>query len=260
MPGRTISCPASTCPSEHDILRLPKHSLTTEYRRASRPSVVRTGEACKEKADVVLHLASWSIVRVVAVAAVAAFIALMIASSGAQTAAPGPGSVPSASEDGVRTLSNEPLQFFTTSLPDGVAGNLYGYPVNVFGGTMPYAWEVYSGALPDGMSLNGQNLTGIPEAPGESTFTIKVTDDLGATISREFTLTISRSPADVECDYDVDATDALAVLRKLAGFTEGLLPQVCAIEPVLPAGDANLDTEETIADVLFIRGIVADIN
>lgn len=75
----------------------------------------------------------------------------------------------------------------------------------------------------------------------------------------EFVVTVHRSPADVDCDLDVDAVDALAVVRMLAGFTDGVLPQICAVDPIFPAGDANQDGSEDIADVLFIRLLAAGI-
>ena len=75
----------------------------------------------------------------------------------------------------------------------------------------------------------------------------------------DYEVTVHRAPADAECDFDVDGLDALAVMRKLAGFNVGLLPKVCNFEPINPAGDANLDGSETIADALYIRLWAADL-
>jgi len=186
-------------------------------------------------------------------------VALFLTASGAQTA-----DIPQG--QGGHSVATQldqdgPLSMFTTALPGGFAANSYAYPMNAFGGTMPYAWAISAGELPVGLSIGPVTgiIEGIPEAPGDSTFTIRVTDDEGAQVSREFTLAITRSPADVECDLDVDAADALAALRSLAGLQGGALPQLCAVDMVIPAGDADGDGSETIKDVLYIRKQAADI-
>lgn len=49
----------------------------------------------------------------------------------------------------------------------------------------------------------------------------------------------------------------LAVLRNLAGFETGLLPEICDVDPVDRAGDANVGGEEDLGDALFARPCVA---
>ncbi|RUV76014.1 MAG: hypothetical protein EOR30_17100 [Mesorhizobium sp.] len=59
-----------------------------------------------------------------------------------------------------------------------------GFTVSATGGTAPYAYSVFSGSLPAGITLNGSTgaVTGTPTTPGISEdIVIRVTDDLGAT-------------------------------------------------------------------------------
>ncbi len=74
---------------------------------------------------------------------------------------------------------------------------------------------------------------------------------------------VIRWPTDVQCDIDIDSVDVLAIMRKLAGFTDGILPEDCDIDPIFPNADVNRDGNEDIGDVLFARsriaGLVEDI-
>ncbi len=84
----------------------------------------------------------------------------------------------------------------TTPLPDGAVGRSYSLVLTASGGTPPYVnWQVVSGALPSGVTLSAQAgfLSGIPVAPGSSTFAVQVTDSASATATKFFTLTVSSS-------------------------------------------------------------------
>ena len=69
----------------------------------------------------------------------------------------------------------------------------YSAPLGVSGGQSPCAITVSSGILPSGLSLAGPNIVGSPKQAGKKTFTIKVTDQLGASVSRKYTLSISKA-------------------------------------------------------------------
>jgi hypothetical protein len=67
-------------------------------------------------------------------------------------------------------------------------------PVTASGGTTPYTFALSGATLPAGLSFNTANgqLSGTPTATlGTTTFTVTVTDGVGATSSRSFTLTIN---------------------------------------------------------------------
>ncbi len=67
------------------------------------------------------------------------------------------------------------------------------FSLEAFGGTAPYVdWVVTVGSLPTGISLNKSNgqLTGTPTTAGANTFTVDVTDNVGAHDTQEYSWTI----------------------------------------------------------------------
>ena len=81
----------------------------------------------------------------------------------------------------------------TVSLPSATVGTLYGATLTATGGTMPYRWEISSGSLPAGLSLNADGtITGTPAATGNFNVEFRVLnrdDDMHTTAA--FTLTVS---------------------------------------------------------------------
>jgi hypothetical protein len=96
------------------------------------------------------------------------------------------------------TITETPLRFVTTSLPQGTEGTSYSQTISVSGGTSPYTWEISSGTLPNGLTLKSTNgrLSGTPKAGSAGTyyFTVTVTDDSSPQQSeeRDFTLVIAQ--------------------------------------------------------------------
>lgn len=87
------------------------------------------------------------------------------------------------------TVSAPTLVLTLATLPAATQGVAYSQTLTASGGTAPYGFVVSAGALPSGLTLaaNG-NLTGTPTAAGSFAFTLTVTDALGATGSRAYTL------------------------------------------------------------------------
>jgi hypothetical protein len=61
------------------------------------------------------------------------------------------------------------------------------------GGVQPSTWSVVAGALPPGLELprRENTISGTPTTAGTFTFTVRVTDDLGAFSDKELSITIS---------------------------------------------------------------------
>lgn len=81
-------------------------------------------------------------------------------------------------------------------LKGGSKGVAYSETMSGFGGTPPYTFALTSGSLPTGTSLNTSTgvISGTPSAIATYSFTIKVTDNLGAFNSFSFQITITDKP------------------------------------------------------------------
>jgi hypothetical protein len=86
-----------------------------------------------------------------------------------------------------------PIVINTASpLPAGTVGVSYSTTLSASGGTPPYFWSVISGALPAGLTLSGAGvISGTPTTSQTTTPTIQVTDSLGASTTKAFSITVT---------------------------------------------------------------------
>jgi hypothetical protein len=91
-----------------------------------------------------------------------------------------------------------PLQLNTTSLPSAGLGVPYSQTLQASGGTPPYFWRVELGALPLGLSLDGNTgtISGTATVPGPSSFGILLTDSGSQLVRRNYTI-VTGSPVTV---------------------------------------------------------------
>jgi polyisoprenoid-binding protein YceI len=87
------------------------------------------------------------------------------------------------------TATGEPLQLVTQTLPGVGAGVSYNAALEARGGMPPYRFAVAEGSLPAGLSLVGAQIQGVPTVPGTSTFRLRLTDEIGFVLHRDFTIT-----------------------------------------------------------------------
>jgi hypothetical protein len=84
------------------------------------------------------------------------------------------------------------VQITTSSLPAYTAGASYTQTLTATGGTAPFTWSLGSGSLPPGLAVDsGGTIRGTPTAAGSYTFSVRVTDRVGATATRGYSLTIN---------------------------------------------------------------------
>ena len=75
-------------------------------------------------------------------------------------------------------------------LAPGSVGAAYAISLFANGGVQPFTWTIVAGALPPGLSLRGNVISGTPSAAGTFTFTAHVSDSRGAQASEQFSITI----------------------------------------------------------------------
>ncbi|PBI77762.1 hypothetical protein A9993_23110 [Rahnella victoriana] len=87
------------------------------------------------------------------------------------------------------TLSVTPA---SGTLPEGREGTAYRQTFSATGGTAPYQFGI-AGALPAGLTLSGDTLSGTPSAAGHSSFTLTATDASGVTTQVAYSLNMTRA-------------------------------------------------------------------
>ncbi|UWP79133.1 putative Ig domain-containing protein [Dactylosporangium fulvum] len=114
------------------------------------------------------------------------------------------------------TVGAAPLSITTTTLVAGKAGTAYSASLAATGGVAPYTWAVHAGNLPAGLTLNPATgaISGTPTAVGDSTFTVRVTDDDAVTDDQELSLQVAASTTPPQAPASVQAvagTSAITV-------------------------------------------------
>ncbi|HKA37747.1 MAG TPA: Ig-like domain repeat protein, partial [Thermoanaerobaculia bacterium] len=115
------------------------------------------------------------------------------------------------------------------TLPAAVVGTPYTATLQSTGGTSPITWTISSGALPGGLALSGNMISGTPSAAGSFVFTLQAADSSSPTpqvatqtvtlnvSARQTTATLSLSPSSVPATGSSLAT--LTVTDAQAGGT-----------------------------------------
>jgi hypothetical protein len=87
-------------------------------------------------------------------------------------------------------VQTAPLEITTVSLFNGIVGNAYTQVFNATGGRPPYQWSLTGDS--GGLSFDASTgtLTGTPRSIGSFPLTIRVTDSIGASTSKSFTLVV----------------------------------------------------------------------
>src|SRR4029453_3567868 len=88
-----------------------------------------------------------------------------------------------------------PLSIRTETLPQAVQGLPYNASFEASGGIGPYVWNIESGALPDGLTMNAAGvITGRATTSGATSFVIRVRDSLGTASSKSLFLIVTAPP------------------------------------------------------------------
>ncbi len=113
------------------------------------------------------------------------------------------------------------LTIGTSSLASGVVNGFYSATLIATGGTAPYSWNLASGSLPGGLTLNSNGtISGTPNAGGTFNFSVRVADAGSQNSSKAlsiFVTGVSTSPPPAtrarRGDFDGDGKADLAIWR-----------------------------------------------
>ena len=104
-------------------------------------------------------------------------------------------------QDQVDAATSSSPSVATSSLPNATVSTAYSQTLTAAGGVPPYtSWQVASGSLPAGLTLNPSTgvISGTPTSSGTSTFTVTVTDSAATPVvsaAASLTLTVDAAPA-----------------------------------------------------------------
>lgn len=80
----------------------------------------------------------------------------------------------------------------TPSVPNGTTGRAYSYRLSAIGGIAPYTYSMNGGTLPSGLSLAADGtISGTPTVSGSYPFSVKIRDNIDASIVKEYTITVA---------------------------------------------------------------------
>ena len=92
----------------------------------------------------------------------------------------------------VFSLSASNLTIAVETLPVPVKGVQYSHALTGLGGTGDFTWSYVSGSLPVGISLGSDGiLSGIPQAEGNASFRVRLTDGVDFSVEQDFALAVS---------------------------------------------------------------------
>jgi hypothetical protein len=125
----------------------------------------------------------------------------------------------------------------------------YEQPLLVQGGFKPYTWARSDGVLPDGMILSTNTgwLSGVPTTTGATTFTIEVSDDVGDTAARTYTLYVFAADTNMPMILPSELAPAIVGQPVMVGLQAAGLaaPLAWDTQDTLPSGIA-LDEDSGI--------------
>jgi hypothetical protein len=154
---------------------------------------------------------------------------------------------------------NAVFSITTATLPAGTLNVPYDAFVNASGETGTFTWNIISGSLPAGLTLQPSTTTtvvisGTPTALGTSDFTIQVTDSQDSNITQALSITINRPPALAITTASLQAGTVGTLYSQSLQATGGTLPYTWSlIGGTLPIG-LNLSADGVIAGTPVASG------
>jgi hypothetical protein len=89
---------------------------------------------------------------------------------------------------------NPVLSVSTSSLPNATVGSSYSATLAAAGGITPYNWTISAGALPAGLTLSGNTISGTPSTAGSVGFTVQVADAASGKATASLGILVNPAP------------------------------------------------------------------
>lgn len=123
----------------------------------------------------------------------------------------------------VKTYSITVFGFTNAAPASGVVGTAYSFQFTTSGGVGAVTFSITSGHLPAGLAMNSAGLiSGTPTAVETDGVTVMVTDTAGSNCSKDYSLSVTSSPAWKICDF---ANVAALIGPGLAACNASAAPQ-----------------------------------
>ncbi len=151
----------------------------------------------------------------------------------------------------LKTTMNESyaVHIIYSTLSDGTQLAPYADTVTVRGGTAPYTFQLMSGSLPTGLSLNTANgiISGTPADSGTFSVSIRATGTTGGSETEQISFRIAPVPfiiGDANHSGAVNISDAVYIINYIFGGGPEPIPG--------PAGDADCSSIINISDAVYL--------
>jgi len=128
-----------------------------------------------------------------------------------------------------------PPHITTTSLPGGTVGQAYSQTLQATGGTGALTWSLSGGSLPAMLSLSPAGvISGTPTTAGNKNFTVRVTDALNQSDTRDLSIAINAALSITTTSLpDAHIDKAYNQTLQRSG---GVSPFTWSVTPALPSG------------------------
>jgi large repetitive protein len=125
------------------------------------------------------------------------------------------------------TPANSAIVVSPATLPPLSAGSAFSQLLSASGGTEPYTYALVAGTLPPGITLSGATLSGTPTQRGAYTFSVRATDNTGATVDKSYSGTVQNpsltlAPGSATAIQGVPFTQTLTTTGGVPSYTYAL--------------------------------------
>ncbi|MBU6374425.1 MAG: putative Ig domain-containing protein [Bdellovibrionales bacterium] len=159
----------------------------------------------------------------------------------------------------INVTAPPPPVITTSSLASATAGTSYLQVITLVQGIAPFNYEVLSGVLPAGLTLDSGSgiISGTPTSAGTFPFTVRVTDGVAATASKVYTMTVALPSGPTITTTDLASGTTGANYIQVLQTSGGTAPYTFSLNSgTLPAGLSLNTSNGTVSGIPTAAGTV----